>query len=190
LRSAWSILLTGDTNTTFTQRLIGAARLDGNVYEEVEADSGATPQAALVILLTSVAAGIGAANVGLFNPAAVIVGTFGGFLGWVSWAALTYLIGVHILPEPQTQADLGQLLRTLAFASSPGLLLVVGVVPGLRFLTGVVVHLWMLVAMVVAVQHALDYRSTGRAVAVCALGWLLSLAVAAVIGLLFATPVL
>jgi hypothetical protein len=33
---------------------------------------------------------------------------------------------------------------------------------------------WMLVSMVVAVRQALDYESTARALAVCAIGWILS----------------
>lgn len=177
------------SNTTFTQRLIGAATLDAGVYEEIEADRAATGQAAIVVLLSSVAAGIGSAGAGPFNPQAMVVGTLGSFVGWVSWAALTYLIGTRLLPEPQTRANLGELLRTLAFAAAPGLARIVGAVPMLRWPAFVVTSLWMLVAMIVAVRHALDYRSTARAIAVCALGWVLSLAVAGVIGNLFATPV-
>jgi hypothetical protein len=52
-----------------------------------------------------------------------------------------------------------------------------------------VTALWMLLAMVVAVRHALDYTSTAHALGVCVLGWAFSLAVAAAIGILFATPV-
>jgi hypothetical protein len=81
------------------------------------------------------------------------------------------------------------LLRTLAFATSPGILRVVGAVPALRWAAFAVASVWMLAAMVVAVRQALDYRSTSRAIAVCALGWLLSLAVAAVIGVFFPATV-
>jgi hypothetical protein len=175
--------------TTFTRRLIGAARLDGTVYEEVEADRAATGQAALVVLLSSLAAGIGSTSAGPLTPLAMLFGTIGAFVGWVSWAALTYLIGTRLLPEPQTRADLGELLRTLAFASAPGLLHVIGVVPLLRSPVAVVVHLWMLIAMVVAVRHALDYTSTTRAVAVCAVGWALSIAIFFLMGVFLAMPV-
>ena len=87
-----------------------------------------------------------------------------------------------------TRANLGELLRTLAFAASPGSFGSSGN-PDLRWPTFLVTALWMLVAMVVAVRHALDYRSTARALGVCVVGWALSLAVAAAIGILFATPV-
>jgi hypothetical protein len=175
--------------TTFIQRLIGAATLDGRTYEEVEADRNATGQAALVVLLSSVAAGVGSVGAGVFDVRGIVVGTLGGLTGWVAWAALTYLIGTRVLPEPQTRANLGELLRTLAFAATPGLFRVVGAIPIFRWPAFFVTACWMLIATVVAVRHALDYTSTARALGVCVLGWAFSLAIAAGLGILFATPV-
>lgn len=172
---------------TLTRRIIRASALDPAVYEEVEADAGATTQAALIVVLTSVAAGVG--SVGGASGAGLLGGTIGGLAGWMAWATLTYLIGTHVLPEPTTRANVGELLRTLAFAASPGLLRVLGVVPGLRMAIFAVTSAWMLAAMVVAVRQALDYTSTARAVGVCLLGWGLSLLVAAVIGIAFAPSV-
>jgi Yip1-like protein len=169
---------------TFTQRLVGATMLDAEVYEDLEANPSATWQAALVVLLSSLAAGVstGAARL---EAQPIIIGTLGGFVGWMSWAALTYLVGTRLLPEPQTRANVGELLRTLAFASTPGILRVVGAVPVLAWPAFAVTSVWMLAAMVVAVRQALDYRSTSRAITVCAIGWLLSLAIAAFIGIFF-----
>ena len=45
-------------------RMIRAAKLDVSLYEEVEADTGATGQAMLVVVLSSLAAGIGIGNGG------------------------------------------------------------------------------------------------------------------------------
>jgi len=162
--------------------------LDAAVYEDLEADPSATWQAAFVVLLSSLAAGM-ATGGAEFEARAIIVGTLGGFVGWVSWAALTYLLGTHLLPEPQTRSNVGELLRTLAFAASPGIMRVVGAIPPLGWAAFAVTSVWMLAAMVVAVRQALDYRSTSRAIAVCVLGWLLSLAVAAVIGIFFPATV-
>jgi Yip1-like protein len=169
---------------TFRQRLVGATMLDARVYEDLEANTSATWQAVLVVLLSSLAAGVstGAAKL---EAQAIIVGTLGGFVAWISWAALIYLVGTHLLPEPQTRANVGELLRTLAFAAAPGILRVVGAVPALAFPAFAVTSVWMLAAMVVAVRQALDYRSTSRAIAVCAVGWLLSLAIAAITGIFF-----
>lgn len=175
--------------TTFGRRILGAALLDARVYEEIEADVRATRQAVAVVLLASVAGAIGLSGLGTLNLQGLVAGVIGAVAGWVAWAVLTYLIGTRLLPEPQTRADPGELLRTLAFASAPGLLRALAVIPFLGLTIYGIASLWMLVAMIVAVRQALDYRSTGRAVAVCVAGWALSLLVAAVIGTLFAPRV-
>jgi hypothetical protein len=174
---------------TFAQRLIGAALLDSRVYEEVEADRHATGQALAVVLVASVAGGIGLRGLGAPNPQAFVAGVVGALVGWIAWAALTYLIGTRLLPEPQTRADIGELLRTIAFASSPGLLRAFGVIPLLGGPIYAIATVWMLVAMVVAIRQALDYTTTVRALGVCVTGWVLSLVIAAIIGILFAPSV-
>jgi hypothetical protein len=156
---------------TFNERIIGAAKLDVGVYEEVEADTQATGQAAGVVLLSSLAAGIGSLGLGASGLGGVIAGSVVALLTWIIWAFLTYFIGTRLLPEPQTHADMGQLMRTLGFAQSPGLLRLFGGIPGIGPLMLTVVSVWMLVAMVIAVRQALDYTSTWRAVGVCLVGW-------------------
>ena len=151
-------------------RMIRAAKLDVNLYEEVEADRGAMGQVMTVVVLSSVAAGVGTISSG--GIAGIFWGTIAALAGWFIWAFLTYFIGTRILPEPQTRADLGELLRTTGFSSSPGVIRVLGVVPLLGGLVFFVTAIWMLVAMVIAVRQALDYKSTGRAVGVCVLGWI------------------
>jgi hypothetical protein len=163
---------------TFIERMIGAAKLDTRVYEEVEADRTATPQALAVVVLASAAAGIGIGE-GLRG---LLFGTVAGLLGWVIWAWLIYFIGTRWLPEPGTQADTGELLRTIGFATSPGILRVLGVVPALGPIVFVVTTVWTLVAVIVAVRQALDYRSTARAVGVCIIGWLVQVAILVVLG--------
>ena len=162
---------------SFTERMIGAAKLDAQVYEAVEADTGATGQAMGVVLLASVAGGIGSVGLGAGGLGGVIVGGIAALLGWVTWAFLTYVIGTRLLAEPQTRADVGELLRTTGFAQSPGLIRIVGILPGVGPLVFSIASIWMLVAMVIAVRHALDYTSTLRAVGVCLVGWVLSIVV-------------
>lgn len=170
--------------TSFGWRLMGAARLDPRTYEEVEADRGALGQAVLVVLLASIAAGVGLGGLGELRLPDLLVGSLAALGWWISWAVLTFLIGTRLLPEPQTRADAGQLLRTIGFSAAPGLFWVIGVLPGWTLPTFMVVSIWMLVAMIVAVRQALDYSSTARAVAVCLAGWALSLVVALVIGMI------
>ena len=55
------------------------------------------------------------------------------------------------------------------------MLRILGIIPGLWRLIVFATGFWMLAAMVIAVRQALDYRGTGRALAVCALGWLIQL---------------
>jgi len=156
--------------TNFKDRIIRAAKLDVNLYEEVEADKGALGQAMAVVILSSVAAGVGIISEG--GLGGILMGTIMALIGWYVWAYLTYLIGTKLLPEPQTKADLGELLRTIGFSSSPGLIRVLGIVPALRVIVFPAASIWMLVAMVIAVRQALDYTGTLRAVAVCVIGWI------------------
>ena len=158
---------------SFTDRIIRAAKLDANLYEEVEADKGALRQAMGVVVLSSIAAGIGSferAGVG-----GIITGKIAALIGWSVWASITYLVGPRFLREPQTQADHGELLRTIGFSSSPGLIRVLGVIPGLAGVVFFVASVWMLIAMVIAVRQALDYQSTLRAVGVCVIGWVVQM---------------
>jgi hypothetical protein len=174
---------------TFAHRVLGAARLEPAIYEEVEADRTATGQAAAIVVLASVAAGIGSLGLNVQSAGGVIAATIGGFVGWLAWAVLTYVIGTRWLPGAQTRSTVGELLRTLGFAAAPGLLRILGVLPFLGAALYALASVWMLVAMVVAVRQALDYSSTGRALAVCVAGWVLSLVIAAVIANVFATDV-
>ncbi len=156
--------------TSFLGRMIGAAKLDVGIYEEVEADSTATVQAMGVVVLSSLATGVGVGSAAL--GVGVIAGVVAALLSWVIWAFLTYLIGTRLLPEPQTHADMGQMMRTLGFAQSPGLLRIFGGLPGIGPLLLGIVSVWMLVAMVIAVRQALDYTTTWRAAVVCLVAWL------------------
>jgi hypothetical protein len=164
-------------------RMIRAAKLDVTLYEEVEADTTATGQAAGVVVLASLAAGIG--NLTSGGVGGLVLMTIMALIGWYVWAYMTYFIGTKLLPEPQTHATTGQLLRTLGFASAPGILRLVGIIPGLTGVVFIIASIWMLVATLIAVRQALDYQSTLRAVGVCAIGWLVQMLVIALALLLF-----
>jgi hypothetical protein len=160
----------GGIMANIQDRIIRAAKLDAQLYEEVEADRDATGQAMAVVVMSALAAGIG--SLGSGGLLGIVGGTIVALVGWYIWAFLTYFIGTRLLPEPQTKADYGELLRTIGFASAPGLIRVFGFIPGLGAPLFLVAGIWMLVAMVIAVRQALDYTSTPRAVGVCLIGWL------------------
>lgn len=178
------------TNTagpnTFLQRIIGAAALDPAIYEEVEADRSAAGQAIVIVLASSISIGIGvhgavASSVAFFSALALV--------SWAAWALVMFEVGARILPAPGTRTNVGELLRTIGFATTPGLAGILAVIPGSAIPVFVLVWAWMLAAMVVGIRHALDYRSTARAVAVCALGGLLAVILAVAIGVMFGPAV-
>tara|TARA_Y100000590_G_scaffold333934_1_gene379901 strand:- start:50 stop:571 length:522 start_codon:yes stop_codon:yes gene_type:complete len=156
-------------NSVFVNRIIRACKLDVNLYEEVEADQSATLQAALVVVLSSLAAGVGAISLGASN---FLMAPILSLISWYVWAYLIYFIGAKLFPEPNTKADHGQLLRTIGFSSAPGLIRVFGFTPDLMSITFIGGGIWMLVAMVIAVRQALDYQSTWRAIGVVLIGFL------------------
>ena len=162
-------------SSSFINRIFRAAKLDAHLYEEVEADKTSMRQAMLVVILSGVAAGVGSISHGGFQG--IVVGTVTALVGWYIWAFLTYLIGTKFLPEPQTKSDIGELLRTIGFASSPGLIRVFGIFPAVEKLVFPAASVWMIFAMVIAVRQALDYKGTWRAVFVCIIGWAIQIAI-------------
>ncbi len=147
------------------QRMKGAALLNIDTYEEVEADASATGQAAAVVVMVAIASSIGAADEGL---GAIITAPMGQLIGWLVWAGVTYLIGEKVFGGTATW---GELLRTLGFAQSPGVLYLFGVLPLIGGSVRFVVAIWMLLAGIIGIRQALDF-STGKAVLTALLGWL------------------
>ena len=173
----------------YLYRLVGAALLDASIYEGVEVDRRANVQALTTVLLSSVAAGIGASGWYGPRPLILLLVVLIAIACWVAWAMLTFQVGTRMLPARETQVTLGELLRTIGFAAAPGILQVFAILPRMTTPIFVATWLWMFAAMVIAVQHALDYPTTRRAVAVCALAAGLVLVVAIGFGVLFGPKV-
>jgi hypothetical protein len=163
----------------FADKMVRAAKLDISLYEEVEADKSALVESMMVVVLSSLAAGIG--MVGKGGLTGFITATIGALIGWLIWGYLVYFIGTRFLPEQDTHADYGELLRTIGFATSPGVLKALGIIPGLGQLISFIASIWMLVTMVVAVRQALDYKSIPRAIGVCIIGWVIYMIIMVVI---------
>jgi len=156
---------------SLVDRMIRASKLDVDLYEEVEADQGSMGQAVTVVIISSIASGIG--SMGVIGLGGLIIGTVAALVGWVAWAFIAYIIGAKLLPEPQTKADVGELLRTTGFASSPGVLRILAFIPLVGTVVSFGASIWMLIAMVIAVRQALDYKSTWRAILVCVIGFII-----------------
>ena len=160
---------------SITDRMMGAATLDVATYEEVEADTTATGQAAIVVSLAAIASAIGAAGEGGPGIIGMLLGTL---VGWALWSGVTYFIGTKLFGGTATW---GELLRTIGFAQAPGVLLVLAIVPLLGGLVRVAVSIWLLIAGIIAIRQALDV-TTGKAVLTAVIGWLLAIIPAAIIG--------
>jgi hypothetical protein len=151
-------------------RIIRAAKLESLLYEEVATEKNATSQALVVVLLSSLAASLGAStHAGLGG---LVMEGLVALLAWSVWALITYILGVKLFPVSRTSASHRGLWRTLGFASAPGVFRVFGAIPGVTGTAFLVAAVWMLIAAVIAVRQALDYTSTIRAAGVCVPGWL------------------
>ena len=173
----------------FLYRLVGATLLDGSVYEDVEADRHAGLQATAVVLLASLAPVVGLSGLFGFQGDALLRVAGLSIVTWVAWAVLIFQIGTRVLPEPQTRTSIGELLRTTGFAAAPGILQMFAVLPRMMMPVLIGTWIWMFVAMVVGVRHALDYRSTLRALLVCLMAAGLAGAMAVIFGVFFGPTV-
>ena len=146
-------------------RMLGAASLDVDTYEDVEKDKGATLQALLVVVIVAISAGVGGVLSGEADVGrGLAFGAIRGVVTWAIWALVAWLVGTTLLKTQETEADWGQLARGTGFAQTPGLLNVFVFVTAVGTAIVVVAFLWQLVCMVVAVRQSLDYTSTIRAI--------------------------
>jgi len=153
----------------FLNRIFRAIKIDIDLYEEVEKDKNATVQAGIVVVLSSLAAGVGAIQIGMSN---FMLAPIMSLLSWYVWAYVIYFVGVKVFGESKTKSNHGELLRTIGFSSAPGIIRVFGVTPDLMAVTFIGSAFWMLACMVVAVKSALDYSSLWKALGVVIIAWL------------------
>ena len=178
-------------SSSLFDRMIRAARLDVSLYEEVEADERATTQAFTVVMLSSICAGIGTgireAVMGQ-GPGRIGIGLVGGLVSalvfWFIWSFVTYFIGTKVFGGT---ASFGELLRTIGFSNSPGVLLILSFIPILGGLVSFAVSIWQLMSMVIAVRQALDF-TTGKAVLTCIVGLIVATVLLVIIGIVIAIP--
>lgn len=179
--------MTQQSATPFPLRMLRAAMLHADTYEEVEADRSSIRQAVLVVAIASASAGLGAwlrtlaghelTGSGLPLPTYLAVVTLEPLVIWLTSGAFAYMVGATFLAGPETQTDYREVLRTTGFAFTPGILSAFGWLPdpiGVGCLA--LARVWILVACIVAVRQALDF-TTFRALATfgsaTALLWLL-----------------
>ncbi len=159
-------------------RMIRAAKLDIDLYEEVEADTTANGQAFAAVFIASLSSGLGAGLLGLWNDdgpnffVVVVLGLAASLVGWLAWSVLAYGLGTTIFKGPETSATVGELMRTIGFSNSPRVLGFLVFIPLIGLVISFAVSVWSLIAGVIAVRQALDF-STWRAIGTCVVGWII-----------------
>ncbi len=173
--------------TPFALRMLRAAALHADTYEEVEADPSSIRQALLIVAVASACAGLGAwgrtlaghelAEGSLPLVSYVALVSLEPFLIWLAAGAFAYMVGATFLAGPETETDYAEVLRTTGFAFTPGILSALGWLPdpiGLAALA--LARVWILIACIVAVRQALDFttlRALGTFGSATALLWLI-----------------
>lgn len=159
------------------ERMIGAAMLKASVFEDIEADSSALPQAigivALVTLCGVVASALSSVIAGEGQSTSVISGVLSsvmfGLIGWVLWVTVLLFVGGVMLRKSDTETNWAEMGRIVGFAYTPGLLVLLSFIPTVGVMIAFIARIWTLMAVVVGIRHALDFESTGRAILVAAI---------------------
>jgi hypothetical protein len=173
----------------FMRRFIGVLVLDASIFEEIEANRRATMPSIVVLITVSLAGGMAAMGLGLAGPAGFITGAVVMLGAWLVWVMMIATIGTTTLAEPQTRSDIPELLRVLGYSAAPGVFIALAAIRPAAPVVFAVVAIWMIAAAVLGARQALDYRSTGRAIAVCVIAWLLSFGLLATVAMMFSRPV-
>jgi hypothetical protein len=167
-------------------RMVRAAKLDVDFYNEAERDTNLTQEALLVVVLVSLVSGVGSLLSGVIGGeggigAALLGAVVTVVLGVVSyyiWAYVTLYVGTKLFGG---DADAGEMLRTLGYAHTPRLLGLLSFIPCVGPLISLVGAILSLVAAVIAIREALDF-DTGKAILTTIIGWVIILVISLVIG--------
>ena len=152
----------------FLNRIFRSVKIDPEVFNEVQKDKNATISAAIVVILSSSAAGIGAASLGASN---FLLAPVFSLISWFVWAYIVYFVGVKLFPDPKTKTTQFALLRAIGFSSAPGIIRIFGFNEDLMTVTFIGSAFWMLVCMIVAVKETLNYKSLWKAFGVVIISW-------------------
>jgi hypothetical protein len=154
----------------FIDRIVRAAKLDVNLYEEAMVEHDYLNQSIYVIILSSLSAGIGSISTG--GVLGFIFGIIIALLSWLLWAYLTFFIANQLIPTVDKGVDFKEVIRITGFTSAPGLIRIFGIIPGIVGIVFLISGIWMLITMIIAIRHAFDFE-TPRAIGVCIIGWLI-----------------
>lgn len=133
------------------ERIAGVFKLDSKTFEDIEHDSAATTQAAIIVALVALIAGLGS-GIGAVIGGGSFFSSFIStliwtFIGWALWSVVTFVVGTTLF---KGQATLNEMLRVIGFAYAPQFL---SIIPCVGWLVGLI---WSLAAGFIAVRQGLD----------------------------------
>jgi len=147
-------------------RAMRAFRGEAALYEEVEKDPAATQEALIIVAITAVSLGLGAALGAMTQGQTgggvvrLLVGVIGALVGWAVFSFVAYFIGSKLFSADATWEEV---LRTLGYAYTPMVVGIVGIIPIIGGLIILVAALWTLYLCFIAIRSALDV-DTGKTV--------------------------
>jgi len=152
----------------FVNRIYRSIKIDPEVFDEVKKDENSTTSAAIVVVLSSLAAGIGASHLGKIN---FFLAPGLSLITWFIWAYIVYFVGVKLFPDSKTKTTHTALLRSIGFSCAPGIIRIFGFNEDLMAVTFIGSAFWMLACMIVAVKQTLNYKSLWKALVVVIIAW-------------------
>ena len=162
---------------TLIVRMFRAAKLDASLYEEIRFDTTANVQAFLVVIIVSLATGIGAGIAGIFQWAGewsiwlLLVFVVSSIVSWILLSFLISLVGTRLIKHGQAPVTFKIILRSIGFSTSPLLLGFFLFIPTIGGYLWFVTLIWALIAEVGAVRQVMAFNAN-RAVINCLVGWI------------------
>ena len=172
---------------TMVDRMKRAVMLDATLYAEVEENTNLNQEALIIVVMVSVAGGLGALIGGLIRGdiggalLGALVTLVIGVVNYYIWAYVTYFVGTRFFGGT---ADPGEMLRVLGYAHTPQLLSLLSFIPCVGWLIPLAAQLLSLVAVVIALREALDF-DTGKAIITGVIGWVIIVVINMIVGAVF-----
>ena len=152
------------------QRMLRAARMDAQLFEEIVSDPTLQGQSVWVVAIFAMATAFGTFT--LISGTAVNIGLLTTMIGWYIWAFSVFYIGTRILKGDSAPPDRKTIMRVMAFACAPGIFRLLGLIPKTTTLVFIVTSLWMLATAVFGLKKVFPQRSTFKISVVTVVTWI------------------
>lgn len=162
-------------------RIVRIIKFDRTVYKEIEEDTQANVEAAIVVVAASLLSAVGAGVHGRSFGAFVFDLLVGVLLFWFLVSYVTMFIGTRLY---KGETNFWEMARCIGYANAPRLLAIFGAIPCLGWIASLAAMVLTLIVAFFAIREALDLPTEKTLVSV-ALGWAISLVIWAVLASIF-----